>query len=83
MSNQKSGIMCAECETDLGEFPDHMCGYDPIVLANETTLIPFPEYKSGFRCKSCWSGVGRQHYECKLWKTKVRWLKNRLASMFS
>jgi hypothetical protein len=64
-----SGIYCTKCDTDIDEHPDHMCGSDPIVMADENCLEPFLGWMGvvipgRFRCKYCYSGVGRQHYEC-------------------
>jgi hypothetical protein len=74
--NNHSGVYCIRCDVDIMKYPDHMCGNDPIVQADEKTLEPFPEWKYGFRCKYCYSGVGRQHYNCKLLKTRFRKFMN-------
>lgn len=52
------------CDTDLMVEPDHMCGNDPIVKANEDGLEPVPLRPGKLRCKYCYSFVGRQHYKC-------------------
>lgn len=81
-------IWCASCDTDLEDFPNHMCGFDPVVQPNEkhliaisneqitsVGLIKLPDF---YACSSCYSVVGRQHYNCKLLSTKAGWLRNRI-----
>lgn len=64
MNNTDTGITCPCCYIDIGNDKNHMCGNDPIVQADEKTLMPVPGSTYGFRCKYCYSGVGRQHYNC-------------------
>ena len=62
--NNHSGVYCVNCDADVVKEPDHMCGDDPIVTDNEGGLEPVPNRPGKFRCKYCYSFVGRQHYKC-------------------
>jgi len=75
-----TGILCAECNTDVGNDHNHVCGTDPFVTKDDMGLeevlglekVPGREYV--YRCKFCYSFVGKQHFRCGIKKIMKRFI---------